>query len=189
MRLFYWIGAAIAFFVSTGQAADPWFGNPPSFAGDQRSFVWRPAPSPVEDHPYSLIGSADPQSLGDYRGKVALVNFWATWCPPCVKEMPDLNALEALRGGEDFSVVVLSLDTEGPDVVTGFLDRHGLSDLKPYLGNGKATFDHFRLAELPTTLLLGPDGRIWGALAGAADWDSDAALALVDHARALARDR
>ena len=186
MRLFLLILAAAVLLAAPARASDPWFGNPPAFSGGLRDFVWRAAPSPLEEHAFALIGSAEGASLSDYRGKTVLVNFWATWCPPCVEEMPDLNALEALRGAGDFSVVAISLDTEGPDVVTGFLDRHGLSRLKPYLGNGRETFDHFRLAELPTTLLLGPDGRIWGALAGPADWDSDAALALIDHARALA---
>ncbi len=189
MRLFLFLAAVAALVANPVSASDPWFGTPPGFGGDRRDFVWRQTPGSVGTHDFALIGSTAAASLSDYRGKTVLVNFWATWCPPCVKEMPDLNALQAMRGGEDFSVVAISLDTEGPAVVTGFLDRHGLSHLKPYLGRGRETFDHFRLAELPTTLLIGPDGRIWGALAGAADWDSDAALALIDHARGLAAAR
>lgn len=143
---------------------------------------------PNDPAPYdlNLIGTDEKVSLTGFNGKVLPVNFWATWCPPCVEEMPDLNALQGLRGGEDFHVAAISLDTEGPDVVMDFLNENALHDLQPYLGNGLETFKHFRLAELPTTLLPGPDGKIRGTLSGPADWDSKEELALIDHARRLA---
>ena len=186
MRFFIFALFFCGFLSAPAAAADRWYGDAPAFAGETRDFSWRLSPGPPMTHEFARIGDADPVSLDAFKGKVVLLNFWATWCPPCVAEMPDLNALQEQRGGADFTVLALSLDTEGPDVVTDFLDRHGLTRLAPYLGNGRATFDHFRLAELPTTLLLGPDGAIWGAISGAADWDSGAALALIDHARALA---
>lgn len=186
MRLFPLIGLLCALAAPSAIASDWWYGDPPSFVGEQRNFFWRQKPGALDPYEFTLIGTEGKSSLADFEGKVVLLNFWATWCPPCVEEMPDLNALQGMRGGDDFQVVTLSLDNEGTEVVTKFLKKNDLGNLAPYLGNGRKTFQHFRLALLPTTLLLGPDGTIWGTLSGAADWDSDEAIALIDHARTLA---
>lgn len=159
-----------------------WHGDPPEFSGEQRSFSWRWKPTRIPPFEFQRIDSGETRTLAHFKGRVVLVNVWATWCPPCVAEMPALDNLQALRGGEDFVVLALSVDSQGPDVVTAFMQKHGLENLVPYIGNGRETFDHFRMAELPTTFLLGRDGSVWGAMAGAAEWDSARALALIDYA-------
>lgn len=163
----------------------PWYGEPPAFSGEQREFVWRWKPTRIDPYSFRRADDDATVSLSDFDGKLVLLNVWATWCPPCVAEMPALDNLQFIRGGVDFEVVTLSVDSQGPDVVTAFMEKHRLENLIPYIGKGRETFEHFRLSELPTTFLLGPDGAVWGAMAGAADWDSDAALDLIDYASGL----
>ncbi|WP_425407272.1 TlpA disulfide reductase family protein [Hwanghaeella sp.] len=162
-----------------------WYGDPPALTGEKRAFTWRWKPTRIPPYLFDRVGSTEKVSLADFEGKVVLVNVWATWCPPCVAEMPALDNLQLLRGGEDFAVVAISVDSQGPDIVTAFLDKHGLENLAPYIGKGRETFDHFRMSELPTTFLLGRDGSVWGAMAGPAEWDSREALALIDYAIGL----
>ena len=112
--------------------------------------------------------------------KFVLLNVWATWCPPCVEEMPSLDRLQAALGGPHFEVVALSLDQGGIAAVEQFFAAHDIDHLEIYLdeAGGKA-FQDYRLAALPTSLLLLPDGRTVGTLAGPAQWDSAEAKALV----------
>ena len=166
-------------------AGGAWYGDPPAFSGEKREFTWRWKPTQIPPYLFRRIGAEEAVSLDDFGGKVILLNVWATWCPPCVAEMPALDNLQFLRGGEDFTVLALSVDAEGAAAVTGFLEKHGLENLAPYIGRGRETFDHFRMSELPTTFLLGRDGSVWGAMAGPAEWDSAEALALIDYAIAL----
>ena len=119
-------------------------------------------------------------SLEDYRGKVVLVNIWATWCPPCVAEMPSLDRLQALRGGDDFAVVPISLDRR-IDAVPEFYDRTNVTEL-PVIWDGTfAVNTRLQLPGLPTTVLYDRNGREIARLPGDADWASEEALALVDH--------
>ncbi len=171
---------------AAADAGGSWYGDPPGFSGEKRAFTWRWKPTRIPPYAFERIGSDAPVSLSDFKGKIILLNVWATWCPPCVAEMPALDALQERRGGKDFAVLALSVDSQGPDVVTAFLDKHGLGNLAPYIGKGRETFDHFRMTELPTTFLLGRDGSVWGAMAGPAEWDSPEALALIDYAIGLA---
>jgi len=174
-----WTAGAAAY------AGGSWYGDPPPFSGEKRAFTWRWKPTRIPPYAFQRIGSDAPVSLSDFDGRVILLNVWATWCPPCVAEMPALDKLQQLRGGKDFAVLALSVDSEGPAVVTAFLSKHGLKNLAPYIGRGRETFDHFRMSELPTTFLLGRDGSVWGAMAGPAEWDSPEALALIDYAIGL----
>jgi thiol-disulfide isomerase/thioredoxin len=184
-----WFCGAMALAGET--ASDPkwtggvWHGDPPAFSGENRDFTWRWKPTRIPPYGFAQIDTGDAVSLADFSGKVVLVNIWATWCPPCVAEMPALDNLQKLRGGEDFAVVALSVDSQGPDVVTTFFKQHGLENLTAYIGKGRETFDHFGMSELPTTFLLGRDGSVWGVIAGPAEWDDEAALKLIDYAIGL----
>ena len=122
-------------------------------------------------------------TLADFRGQVVLVNLWATWCPPCVKEMPTLAALQAARGGDDFRVLAVSVDRV-PDAEMSREMLDGLSD-------GTLEFFHdpnyqipfaAKAQGFPTTILYDRQGRELARLSGDADWAGEEALGLIDWA-------
>jgi thiol-disulfide isomerase/thioredoxin len=117
--------------------------------------------------------------LSDFAGRVVLLNLWATWCAPCVREMPTLDRLQAELGGPDFEVVALSSDRAGAAAVEPFFRTHGLSRLGVYLDpQGEAT-RALGTRGLPTTVLIDREGREVGRLEGVAEWDSPEAKALI----------
>ena len=130
-----------------------------------------------------ILSLSTPQgkvSLTDYRGQVILVNGWATWCPPCVAEMPSLDELERLRGGEDFAVVPISFDRIFNDAAE-FYEHMGLSDLPLIHDSTYAMSAQLELPGFPTSVLYDRHGREVARLPGEADWASEEALALIDH--------
>lgn len=126
-------------------------------------------------------GDGKPLNLADKRGKVVLLNIWATWCPPCVREMPSLDRLQARFGGSDFEVVAVSEDRGGAAIVSAFYKRLGLTSLAQYLDPDSSVSRAFNVLGLPTTILIDRDGNEVGRVAGPVEWDSDAAGALVRH--------
>lgn len=129
------------------------------------------------------IETADGRKLWEeaFRGRFVLLNVWATWCPPCVKEMPSLDRLHALKGSGTFEVVALSIDRQGLDVVKPFFERIGLTSLAIYLDREARSMPALRITGLPTTLLIDPDGREIARWAGAREWDEPAAVAEIEE--------
>ena len=119
-------------------------------------------------------------TLRDYRGKYVLLNVWATWCPPCVAEMPSLNELAKLRGGEAFEVVTISMDRAPADADAFFL-KHKLNHLTPWHDASFSLNAKVRALGLPISILYDPNGREVARVTGEADWASPEALALIDH--------
>lgn len=128
-------------------------------------------PKPI---PSVSLESADgrPMTLADFRGKAVLLNVWATWCPPCRKEMPSLDRLQAKLGGDDFEVVPLSIDRNGVDVVKPFFDEIGIQKLAIYLDRASGVMSSLKVVGLPTTLLIGRDGRELMRWVGPKEWDA-----------------
>ena len=120
-------------------------------------------------------------TIADFAGRVVLLNFWATWCAPCVRELPTMDRLQAQLGPEGLSVVAVSWDRGGLGVVAPFLDRLGVDHLVIYLDPKGSTGRDFGVRGLPTTLLIDAEGRIVGGLEGPLEWDSPEALALIRH--------
>jgi thiol-disulfide isomerase/thioredoxin len=125
-----------------------------------------------------------PVKLSDLRGRVVLVNLWATWCVPCRKEMPALDALEEKLGGPDFTVVAINLDTGDRAKPRKFLDEIGVKYLAYYEDPSTNVFQELKrygrsIIGLPTTVLVDRDGCELGVLAGPAEWASEDALALL----------
>jgi len=120
--------------------------------------------------------------LADYKGKVVLLNFWATWCAPCVKEMPSLDRLQAAMGKDKFVVVPLSLDGPSKPKVVPFYKDKNLTNLGIYYDKGRKVQQALDVAVLPTSILIDGEGREIGRLQGEADWDKPEAVAMMKAA-------
>lgn len=119
--------------------------------------------------------------LGRYKGKALLVNVWATWCPPCVAEMPSLNRLQAQLGSDSFAVVPVAVDENSLDKVKQFLADHQLDKLPALLDANHALDGVVKIAALPTSLLVSPEGKILARFTGENKWDCGKALAAVQN--------
>lgn len=117
-------------------------------------------------------GEGAPADLAGLRGRVVLVNLWATWCAPCIKEMPALDRLQAKLGGAEFQVVAIAVDRQGERIVRPFFEKLGLSRLALFLDPSNAASRVLDAKGLPITVLLDRDGRELGRVLGAADWDA-----------------
>jgi thiol-disulfide isomerase/thioredoxin len=118
-------------------------------------------------------------SLADFTGKVVMVNFWATWCAPCIRELPSINRLQAVLGGDDFTVVAINIDTGGEAVAAPFAKRLKIGNLDLYLDPRGATSRAMGVNVMPTTVVYDRAGQEVGRLEGGAEWDSPEALALL----------
>ena len=127
-----------------------------------------------------------PVSLEKWRGRTVLLNLWATWCVPCRKEMPALDALEQKLGGPDFEVVAINIDTRDPAKPKAFLNEIGVKKLAYYADASAKTFQDLkavgRAFGMPTTLLIDPAGCEIGTVAGPAEWASEDAIKLIQAA-------
>ena len=122
--------------------------------------------------------------MGDLKGRFVLLNFWATWCAPCKQEMPALERLQVLRGGDDFIVVAMSNDREGTNAVTPYFDEAGFTALEKFYDPKGNLTRALGVTGLPTTILINAEGLELGRIEGPAEWDSEDALALIDRAMA-----
>ena len=121
--------------------------------------------------------------LSDFRGKVILVNFWATWCAPCLKELPSLDALQDQLGGRKFEVIAIAADPRGPEVAQEYLDRLNIANLKLYADPRLIFASAIGGANvLPVSILYDAKGNEIGRLVGDADWTSPEAIRLVESA-------
>lgn len=118
-------------------------------------------------------------TLADFRGKTLLLNLWATWCAPCIREMPALDRLQAKIGKDDFVVLAISLDRQGRPVVEAFYRRLGLRSLGTYLDPGLAIEAAFPIDVLPANFLIDRGGRVTGYVRSYVDWDAPDAEAMI----------
>lgn len=150
-------------------------------SGAMAKFVFAASARVAPAEPFLHDGAET--SLAAFRGRTILVNFWATWCAPCLKELPSLDALQGELGGDDFTVIAVAADPKGPEAARAFLDKLGIENLKlsadPKLALVIATGGS---ASLPLSVLYDAKGREIGRLTGEADWASDEAKALVKAA-------
>ena len=151
----------------------------PPLKGQMAKFEWHPEPVTLPAIPFQGPDGAE-MTLADLKGKVVLVNIWATWCAPCVAELPELNHLQAEAGSEKFQVLAISQDREGAAVAGPFLKKLELDALGLYTDPALAMGRALKLKGLPTTLVLDGEGRELGRLVGAANWAGPDARALFD---------
>lgn len=117
-------------------------------------------------------------NLADFRGRPVILNLWATWCQPCLKEMPSLAKLPPQLGG-DVALLAVSEDRGGAKLVEPFVAEHGLGKLNIYLDPKSAVGHAFGVRGLPTTILIDAKGEVLGRVEGAAEWDSPKMLEVV----------
>jgi thiol-disulfide isomerase/thioredoxin len=120
-------------------------------------------------------------TLADFRGRVVLLNVWATWCVPCRKEMPALDRLQARLGGQDFLVMALSVDRQGVVAVKRFYQEVGIEKLAIYVDPSGRGSHGLGLPGVPTTLLIDRQGREVARKMGAAEWDAPEMLSLIQQ--------
>jgi len=126
------------------------------------------------------------RSLKDWRGRTVLLNLWATWCVPCRREMPALDALEGKLGGAGFEVVAVNIDTRDPHKPLAFLKDVGIKKLAYYSDQSAHVYEDLKTAGkafgMPTTMLIDRAGCEIGTMAGPAEWASDDGVKLVSAA-------
>ena len=119
--------------------------------------------------------------LADFDGKLVLLNFWATWCAPCIRELPSINALQAKMQGDDFTVIALSIDREGKPVAERMRQRLKLDRLPLYLDPPGLVAKALDVRFMPTTVLFDRRGREIGRMEGVAEWNGREASDLVRY--------
>jgi thiol-disulfide isomerase/thioredoxin len=143
-----------------------------------RQFIPTDPPRPAPEIAFA-DSDGKRQTLADFRGRVVLVNLWATWCEPCIREMPSLDRLRAAIGDRDLAIVLVSQDRGGDKVVAPFFAKLGLARLKTYLDPQSTVGHAFEVRGLPTSILVDRDGNELGRVEGALDWDGAPAQALL----------
>src|SRR6476660_6917468 len=127
-----------------------------------------------------------PRKLSDWRGRIVLVNLWATWCVPCRKEMPALESLQTRLGGPNFEVVAVNIDTRDPDKPRDFLKDANLTRLGYFSDQKAKVFQDLkaigRALGMPTSVLVDAEGCEIATIAGPAEWASDDAVKLIKAA-------
>jgi thiol-disulfide isomerase/thioredoxin len=122
--------------------------------------------------------------LQDFAGRPLLVNLWATWCAPCVAEMPTLDRIAATHGAKGLAVLTISQDNQGMKAVKPFFEKHKLPNLKGYADPENRLGFHYATGQLPTTIVYDAQGKEMVRVVGAMDWESAEGRALIDAAMA-----
>jgi len=147
-------------------------------AGDMQKLLVHAEPKKM-----ASVGFSDENdekaTLDAYIGKVVLLNFWATWCPPCLAEMPSIDALQADLGGDDFVVVTIASGRNPLPAIKAFFEKAGIENL-PILRDPRQKFSRANgVFGLPTTLILNKQGEEIARMQGDADWHSEEAITLI----------
>jgi thiol-disulfide isomerase/thioredoxin len=160
--------------------AAPVFADPPLGGVFAEHFTLMQDPAAAPDTELGRLDGTK-ASLADFRGEVVLLNFWATWCAPCLREMPSLERLQVALEDQPFRVVAVSTDRGGAAAVKPFLKRLKLDEITVLLDARSRLAADMGLRGLPTTYVLDHKGRVVGGMEGPAEWDSPDARALVEH--------
>ncbi len=140
--------------------------------GDMKKLTFHSEPKPAGSAAFETF-EGEPASLEAYEGKWALVNFWATWCAPCRKEMPMLSELQAELGGEDFEVVTIATGRSPKPAMRDFFEEIGVDNLPTLRDPDSALAREMSVLGLPITVILNPEGEEVARLQGDAEWNSE----------------
>jgi thiol-disulfide isomerase/thioredoxin len=147
--------------------------------GEMRGLVIHDEPQPASDLPFERVDGSE-GSLADYAGRMVILNFWATWCAPCREEMPSLQNLHDMKGGEDLAVVTLATGFNQPQAIRRFFEETGVTDLTQYRDINQQIAREMGVFGLPITVILDSGGREIARLRGDAHWDSPEAVAVIE---------
>lgn len=157
----------------------------PLARGDVAAVQVHATPMPTTELSF-LDPQGAPTTLSSFRGRTLLVNLWATWCPPCLKEMPALDALQSALGGPDFAVVAINIDTRNLDKPKAWLADRQIAALSYYADPQAKVFQELRATRkvegMPVSLIVDAQGCELAILQGPADWASPDAKALIGAA-------
>jgi thiol-disulfide isomerase/thioredoxin len=146
--------------------------------GDMKKLMFHSAPEPAPQVAFEREDGTT-ATLADYQGRHIVLNFWATWCAPCRKEMPMLSNLQREMGGEDFTVVTIATGRNPPPAMTAFFAEIGVDNLPLHRDPKSALARQMGILGLPITVILDPQGNEIARLQGDAHWDSDSAKAII----------
>lgn len=177
------VAAALAFPPSNQATRDG-----PRLAGQMRNFELADRPAPGPDLSWS-DGDGRIVRIGDFKGKIVLLNFWSSWCAPCRRELPGLDRLQAKLAGDDFTAIALNIDQDGQGngqedgkaVAVRVANQLNLKHLKLNLDPENKTVRTLGLRFMPTSYLFDRDGKILGTMVGDAEWDSAEAIRLLNY--------
>ena len=174
------LAAAVSTALSLAAAIPELSAGEPPRTGGMQQFTLNDPPLPVPETRFADAAGKE-VSLADFKGRVLLVNFWATWCAPCVAELPSLDRLQGALGGKDFTVLAVNEDRQGAAVAVPFLEKHGIESLAVHVDQRMALARAMGVRGMPSTFLVDRTGQIVGSLTGEAAWDSPEAKALIRH--------
>lgn len=148
--------------------------------GDMKKLVFHSKPKNIANAAYQLADNAGTETLEKYEGKYILLNFWATWCAPCRKEMPMLSDLQSELGGSDFEVVTIATGRNSPEGIKKFFSSANITNLPHHQDLKQKLASEMGVFGLPITVIIDPEGQEIARLRGDADWSSDSAKAIIE---------
>ncbi|RBI87421.1 TlpA family protein disulfide reductase [Rhodosalinus halophilus] len=146
--------------------------------GDMKKLAWHETPQPAGTTAFETVDGGE-ITLADYAGKHVVLNFWATWCAPCRKEMPQLSELQETFGGESFEVVTVATGRNAVPAMRNFFEEIGVDNLPLHRDPRQALAREMGVFGLPITVILTPEGEEIARLRGDANWASESAKAIV----------
>ncbi|MFK7752315.1 MAG: TlpA family protein disulfide reductase [Sedimentitalea sp.] len=147
--------------------------------GDMKKLNFHSEPRAASSQDFVLADDAGTATLAMYQGQYIVLNFWATWCAPCRKEMPHLEALQRDFGGDAFQVVTLATGRNSPAGIKKFFAENGIDSLTRHQDPKQRVAREMAVLGLPVTVILNPEGEEIARLIGDADWNSPSARAIV----------
>jgi thiol-disulfide isomerase/thioredoxin len=120
-----------------------------------------------------------PMDLSAFRGKVVLLNLWATWCSPCLRELPALDRLQQRLGGDDFVVLPIAIDRQGIQAVSAYYEKLEIKHLGRYIGTAEEMGKAFPIDVFPASFFIDREGRVLSFMRSFVDWDAPEADQLI----------
>ena len=149
--------------------------------GEMKKLILHESPKEVSEEIFYTFNS-DPLILKSFSGSLTLINFWATWCAPCLEEMPSLSNLQTIKGGKNFKVVTIATMRNSPKSVENFFKKTSIENLTKYQDPKGKLARSLKIAGLPLTILLSKDNKEVARFIGDADWSSPQALNMIQKA-------